>query len=105
VLGVEAWAQEVERLGAGEILLNSIDCDGTMQGFDVELIRAVTLRVKIPVVACGGAGTPQHFVAAIRDGHADAVAAASIFHFTGTTPRDVKEVLQDQGIPVRLDRA
>ncbi len=101
-LRVEEWAAEAERLGAGEILLNSIDQDGVMQGFDIDLIRSVTAKVSIPVVACGGAGVPEHFSTAVLDGEADAVAAASIYHFTRTTPREVKESMQQHGIPVRL---
>lgn len=102
-LCVEEWALEAERLGAGEILLNSVDHDGTMKGFDLELIQRVTSRLTIPVVACGGAGTPEHFADAILEGKAAAVAAASIYHFTRTTPREVKESLQRRGIPVRLE--
>lgn len=104
-LRVDEWAAEVERRGAGEILLNSIDRDGTMKGYDVDLIRLVTSRVTIPVVACGGAGIPNHCSSAILDGKADAVAAASIYHFTRTTPQEVKEDLGAHGIPVRLAKS
>ncbi len=96
------WAQKIEKLGAGEILLNSIDQDGVMKGYDIELIKSVTSKVNIPVVACGGAGVTTDFIHAIRNGGASAVAAASIYHFTSTTPRNVKETLREAGIPVRL---
>jgi imidazole glycerol-phosphate synthase subunit HisF len=101
-LRVEECAKEAARLGAGEILLNSIDQDGTMEGFDIDLIKLVTSKVQIPVVACGGAGKPEHFAPVVLEGDADAVAAASIYHFTRTTPNDVKAVLRSHGIPVRI---
>jgi cyclase len=88
--------------GAGEILLTSIDQDGTMEGYDLELIASVAGAVDVPVVACGGAGEPEHFVAAVRDGGADAVSAASIFHFTRYTPNDVKRHMAEAGLHVRL---
>lgn len=96
------WAREVEQLGAGEILLNSIDRDGAMTGFDIDLIRSVTDVVAVPVVAAGGAGKPEDFCEVFREAQASAVAAASIYHFTSFTPRDVKRQLQDCGIAVRL---
>ena len=95
-------AREVEALGAGEILLTSIDRDGTMSGYDVELIGAVAAAVSIPVIASGGAGNYEHMAAALREGHASAVAAASIFHFTPQTPREAKQYLRSCGIRVRL---
>jgi cyclase len=97
-----AWARKMEASGAGEILLNSIDRDGKMQGFDLEVIRAVSSSVRIPVIACGGAGTEDHFAEAIQQGGAAAAAAASVFHFTSITPISVKEHLRTKGIPVRL---
>ena len=95
-------AREVERLGAGEILLTSIDCDGTMEGYDLELVRRVAGAVSIPVIASGGAGSPADMAAALLDGGASAVAAASIFHFTEQTPLEAKHYLRGRGIPVRL---
>ena len=97
-----AWARKAEQLGAGEILLNSIDLDGMMTGYDLELISIVSKAIKLPVVAVGGAGEPSDFVAAIKQGGASAAAAASIFHFTRHTPKTVKEYLHEAGIPVRL---
>lgn len=96
------WVREVEALGAGEILLNSIDRDGTMQGYDIELIKSVTDVVSIPVIAAGGAGQPEHFSEAFLEAHVSAVAAASIFHFTSVTPMEVKKELDARGIAVRL---
>ncbi|MBC3899061.1 imidazole glycerol phosphate synthase subunit HisF [Acetobacterium malicum] len=98
---VSIWADQVEKSGAGEILITSIDKDGTMQGYDVELIRKVTEIVTIPVIASGGAGEYEDFYKAIRFGRADAVAAASIFHFTEQTPKNAREYLRSKGIPVR----
>jgi cyclase len=102
--GLEAvpWAKEVERLGAGEIVLTSMDADGTQDGYDLEITAAVTREVSIPVVASGGAGCPQHLADAILLGGADAALAASIFHYGQYTIRQTKEVMQKQGIPVRL---
>lgn len=102
--GLEAveWAREVTERGAGEILLTSIDRDGTMRGYDVELIRSVTETVSIPVIASGGAGNYDHMVHAIKDGGASAVAAASIFHFTQQTPLEAKRYLKDNGICTRI---
>ncbi|MBI2644472.1 MAG: imidazole glycerol phosphate synthase subunit HisF [Candidatus Wildermuthbacteria bacterium] len=96
-----AWAKEAARLGAGEILLTSIDREGTMQGYDTKLIRMVADAVSIPVIAHGGAGTRQHFVDAVREGHASAVAAASVFHFTDSNLTQVKSYLFNAGVPVR----
>ncbi len=96
------WAQEVEKIGAGEILINSIDHDGTMEGFDCQLIRSVADAVDIPIIAAGGAGKPKDFPPAILQGHASAVAAGSIYHYTKTTPDMVKHALHSEGIPVRL---
>ena len=100
--GVEAieWCARAEQLGAGEILLNSMDADGTKDGFDLELIRAVRAEVSVPIVASGGAGTPEHFVEAIAAG-ADAVLAASVFHFGEFTIGDVKAALAQAGYEVR----
>lgn len=96
------WAREVEALGAGEILLNSIDRDGAMQGYDIELLKAVTNAVSIPVVAAGGAGEPKHFSQVFHEAQVSAVAAASIYHFTSSTPMEVKRELNARGIAVRL---
>ena len=96
------WAREAERAGAGEILLTSIDRDGTREGFDCELTAAVSDAVSIPVIASGGAGTYEHMAQAVLDGDASAVAAASIYHFTQQTPLEAKEHLRSRGIPVRL---
>jgi cyclase len=97
-----AWAQEVERLGAGEIVLTVMDADGTKDGYDVEITRAVSEAVSIPVVASGGAGCPDHLADAILDGKADAALAASIFHFGEYTIQETKQVMADRGVPVRL---
>jgi len=96
------WAREAESRGAGEILLTSIDRDGTKQGFDCELTAAVSCAVSIPVIASGGAGTLDHFVEVFTAGHADAALAASIFHDAETSVRVLKEHLRHHGIPVRL---
>ena len=96
-----AWAVEAERLGAGEILLTSMDCDGVKQGYDLELTRAVSERVQIPVIASGGAGTMEHFYDAFTRGKADAVLAASLFHFGEITIPELKGYLASRGIPVR----
>ena len=95
-------AQEVETLGAGEILLTSIERDGTMTGYDVELTRRVCDAVSIPVIASGGAGTYAHMAEVLRDGKASAIAAASMFHFTEQTPLEAKRYLREQGFRVRL---
>ncbi|MBI5960293.1 MAG: imidazole glycerol phosphate synthase subunit HisF [Chloroflexi bacterium] len=95
-------AQEAERRGAGEILLTSIDRDGTMTGYDLMLIRQVSDAVSIPVIASGGAGSYEHMAQALHEGNAAAVAAASIFHFTQQTPLEAKQYLHEQGFKVRL---
>lgn len=97
-----AWAREAERRGAGEILLTSMDRDGTKAGFDCELTAAVSDAVNIPVIASGGAGTFDHFVDVFTGGHADAALAASIFHYAESSVSDLKQHLRARGIPVRL---
>lgn len=96
------WAAEAEKLGAGEILLTSMDCDGTKNGYDIGLTRSVSGSVKIPVIASGGAGTMEHFREALTDGMADAVLAASLFHYREMEIRDLKAYLREKGIEVRL---
>ena len=96
-----AWAKEAERRGAGEILLTSMDRDGTKQGYDVELTRTVAEAVSIPVIASGGAGTPDHFYEALTAGHADAALAASLFHFGELSIPQLKQVLTSRGVTVR----
>lgn len=97
-----AWAREVERLGAGEIVLTSMDADGTKNGYDLEITRAVSEAVTIPVVASGGAGRPEHLAAAILDGKADAALAASIFHYNEYSIQQTKQIMAAAGIPVRM---
>jgi cyclase len=97
------YAREVVALGAGEILLTSMDRDGTRQGFDIALTRAVADAVSVPVIASGGVGNLQHLVDGIRDGHASAVLAASIFHFGEFSVRDAKRFMANAGLPLRLD--
>jgi cyclase len=97
-----AWAREVERLGAGEIVLTSMDADGTKDGYDLEITRAVSEAVSVPVVASGGAGKPEHLADAILLGKADAALAASIFHFGEYTIEETKRVMAARGVPVRL---
>ncbi len=97
-----AWARQVERLGAGEIVLTSMDCDGTKNGYDLEITAAVSRAVTIPVVASGGAGTPDHLADAILIGQADAALAASIFHFGEYSIHETKQVMARRGISVRL---
>lgn len=96
------WAKKLEQLGAGEILLTSVDLDGTMEGYDLTITNAVTEAVNIPVIASGGAGGYAHMHEALAAGGASAVAAASIFHFTELTPLGAKDYLSEQGIPVRI---
>ncbi len=96
------WAKEVESRGAGEIVLTSMDADGTKDGYDLEITKAVSDAVSIPVVASGGAGNPQHLVDAVLKGGAQAVLAASIFHFNEYSIAQVKKIMADQGIPVRI---
>jgi imidazole glycerol-phosphate synthase subunit HisF len=102
--GLEAieWAKKAVALGAGEIVLNSIDADGTKAGFDLIITRRVSESVGVPVVASGGAGTKEHMAAVLLEGKADAVLAASIFHFGTYTVGDVKKFLAEKKIPVRL---
>lgn len=95
------WARELEDLGAGEILITSVERDGTLQGYDLDLIESVVTAVKIPVIASGGAGTYQHMVDAVKQAGASAVAAASMFHFTEQTPAGAKAALSAAGVPVR----
>ncbi len=103
--GIDAvgYAREVAALGAGEILLTSMDRDGTRQGFDIELTRAVSDAVTVPVIASGGVGNLDHLVAGVREGHASAVLAASIFHFGEHSVREAKEFMAQAGLPMRLD--
>ncbi len=103
-VGLDAleWAKRVESLGAGEILLTSMDCDGTKAGYDIELTRAIADAVKIPVIASGGAGTMEHFYEALTEGSADAALAASLFHYKELEIREVKAYLRDKGVSVRL---
>ena len=103
-MGIDAleWAIKACELGAGEILLTSMDCDGTKNGYDIELTRAVAENVSIPVIASGGAGTKEHFKDALTEGKADAALAASLFHFKELEIREVKKYLANEGIPVRL---
>ena len=101
-LDVIDWALRVQELGAGEILLTSMDRDGTKNGFDLPLTRAVSDAVKVPVIASGGVGNLQHLADGVSEGHADAVLAASIFHFGEYTIREAKEYLRARGIEVRL---
>ncbi len=97
-----AWAIEMEQRGAGEIVLTSMDRDGTKDGYDIEITRAVSDAVGIPVVASGGAGHPEHLADAIIDGRADAALAASIFHYGEFTIRQTKDIMQRRGIAVRI---
>ena len=103
-VGIDAveWAMKVERLGAGEILLTTMDCDGTKAGYDLELTRTIAENVSIPVIASGGAGTLEHFKEALTAGKADAALAASLFHYKELEIRQVKQYLQEEGVPVRL---
>ncbi|HEX9060153.1 MAG TPA: imidazole glycerol phosphate synthase subunit HisF [Clostridia bacterium] len=96
------WAMEAEKMGAGEILLTSMDCDGTKNGYDIELTKSISESVKIPVIASGGAGTMEHFYDALSAGKADAVLAASLFHFREMEIMDLKRYLKDRGMEVRL---
>ncbi len=102
--GIEAvgWARRMVQLGAGELLLTSMDRDGTKQGFDLELTRAISDAVSVPVIASGGVGTLDHLVEGVREGHADAVLAASIFHFGEHSIRDAKAHMRAAGLPVRM---
>jgi len=103
-MGIDAieWAMRADQLGAGEILLTSMDCDGTKAGYDIELTRMISENVSIPVIASGGAGKLEHFEEALTVGKADAALAASLFHFKELEIREVKEYLRDKGVSVRL---
>ena len=103
-VGIDAveWAKQVETLGAGEILLTSMDGDGTKAGYDLELTRAISEAGSIPVIASGGAGTLEHFYEALTEGKADAALAASLFHFKELEIKEVKEYLREKGVSVRL---
>lgn len=103
-MGIDAveWAMKVCKLGAGEILLTSMDCDGTKNGYDIELTRTIADNVSVPVIASGGAGRLEHFYDAVEEGHADAVLAASLFHYKELSIKEVKEYLKGRGVSVRL---
>ncbi len=103
-MGIDAveWVRKAEELGAGEILLTSMDCDGTKAGYDIELTRQVAEAVSIPVIASGGAGAPEHFYEALTAGGAEAALAASLFHYKELEVRQVKEYLAERGVAVRL---
>lgn len=103
-MGIDAveWAIKVCELGAGEILLTSMDCDGTKNGYDIELTRTIADNVNVPVIASGGAGRLEHFYDAVEEGHADAVLAASLFHYKELSIKEVKEYLKGRGVSVRL---
>ena len=103
-MGIDAveWAIQAEKLGAGQNLLTSMDCDGTKEGYDISLTKAVADAVSIPVIASGGAGTLEHFREALVDAGAEAVLAASLFHYKELEIRQVKEYLRDHGVSVRL---
>lgn len=103
-MGIDAveWAMKAQQLGAGEILLTSMDCDGTKAGYDIELTRTIAQNVSIPVIASGGAGTMEHFYDALTEGEADAALAASLFHYKELEIRQVKQYLREKGVSVRL---
>ena len=103
-VGIDAveWAEKVCRMGAGEILLTSMDCDGTKAGYDIELTRSIAEAVSVPVIASGGAGTKEHFYEALTEGKADAALAASLFHYKELEIRELKEYLKEKGLSVRL---
>ena len=96
------WAMKAEKMGAGEILLTSMDCDGTKSGYDIELTKMISENVNIPVIASGGAGTKEHFYDALTEGKADAALAASLFHYKELEIVDLKQYLRDKDVPVRL---
>ena len=102
-VGIDAveWAMQADKLGAGEILLTSMDCDGTKDGYDIELTRTIAENVSIPVIASGGAGKKEHFLDALKDGKAEAVLAASLFHYKELEINDLKKYLYEEGVPVR----
>ncbi|MBQ9984414.1 MAG: imidazole glycerol phosphate synthase subunit HisF [Lachnospiraceae bacterium] len=103
-VGLDAieWAMKAEKMGAGEILLTSMDCDGTKAGYDIELTKMISENVSIPVIASGGAGTKEHFYDALTEGKADAALAASLFHYKELEIVDLKQYLRDKDVPVRL---
>lgn len=103
-MGIDAveWAMKADKLGAGEILLTSMDCDGTKAGYDIELTKIISENVSIPVIASGGAGKLSHFYDAVTDGMADAALAASLFHFKELEIKEVKQYLREKGVSVRL---
>lgn len=103
-MGIDAveWAMKADKLGAGEILLTSMDCDGVKQGYDIELTKIIAENVSIPVIASGGAGTMEHFYDALTEGKADAALAASLFHYKELEINDLKNYLDEKGVPVRL---
>ena len=103
-VGIDAmeWAKKVESLGAGEILLTSMDCDGTKAGYDIELTNTIASNVSIPVIASGGAGSKEHFLDAFTKGKADAALAASLFHYKELDIMELKKYLADNGIPMRM---
>lgn len=103
-VGLDAveWAMKAEKMGAGEILLTSMDCDGTKAGYDIELTKIISENVNIPVIASGGAGTKDHFYEALTEGKADAALAASLFHYKELEIIDLKQYLKDKDVPVRL---
>lgn len=103
-MGIDAveWAMKADQLGAGEILLTSMDCDGTKAGYDLELTRTIAEHVSVPVIASGGAGTMEHFYNALTDGKADAALAASLFHYKELEIKEVKQYLRDRDVSVRL---
>jgi cyclase len=103
-MGIDAveWAMQADRLGAGEILLTSMDCDGTKAGYDIELTRTIAEHVSVPVIASGGAGTMEHFYDALTEGRADAALAASLFHYKELEIREVKKYLRGRDVSVRL---
>lgn len=105
-MGIDAveWAIKANELGAGEILLTSMDCDGTKNGYDIELTRTVSENVSIPVIASGGAGTKEHFYEALTEGKADAVLAASLFHFKELEIKELKAYLREQEVSIRLEK-
>ena len=103
-VGIDAveWARKVDKLGAGEILLTSMDCDGVKRGYDVELTRIISENVSIPVIASGGAGKKEHFYDALTEGKADAALAASLFHYKELEINDLKHYLKEKGVQVRI---
>jgi cyclase len=103
-MGIDAlwWAKEAERLGAGEICLNSIDADGTQAGYELTLTRMISEAVSIPVIASGGAGTPEHLVQVLTEGRADAALIASMVHYGTYSIQEIKDYLHQRGIPMRL---